>query len=80
MSQPLDDAVAEAILRYLRQHPHAADSAEGVARWWVPPALGASASVVKASLGALVRRGELRRVRLADGSVLYSHAGVPTPQ
>ena len=28
--------VAEAIMKYLEEHPHAMDTAEGVADWWLP--------------------------------------------
>jgi hypothetical protein len=28
--------VVDAILRYLHSHPHAADTVEGIAKWWLP--------------------------------------------
>jgi hypothetical protein len=65
--------LSEAIEAYLATHPLAADSAEGVARWWLR-ASGAQASPadVERALAALVRRGRLRCVTLADGNRLYS--------
>lgn len=67
-----DDAVVRAILAYLDAHPHAKDSAAGVARWWLPAGTQATPREVEAALERLVGQGRLRRVRLADGSVLYA--------
>jgi hypothetical protein len=72
--------IADAILEHLRRHPLAADSAEGVARWWLaPPLHGASLDEVEQVLEALVARGVLRRVQLGDGRALYSQC-LPTRQ
>ena len=30
-------AIADKIARYLERHPEAADSAEGIQRWWLDP-------------------------------------------
>ena len=66
-------ALERAILDHLDAHPHAADSAEGVARWWLGPrAVAAAPGAVETALGELVRRGQLRCVRLPDGTALYS--------
>ncbi|HJV60825.1 MAG TPA: hypothetical protein VJ743_07750 [Albitalea sp.] len=71
----LVDAVAVAILEHLRTHPLAADSAAGVARWWLGPA-HASVTVpqVERALELLVARRQMRRLALTDGTVLYSQA------
>lgn len=61
-----------AIEAHLAAHPSAADSAEGVARWWLGSSgVAATASEVEPVLALLVRRLRLRRVLLADGSTLY---------
>lgn len=71
--------VCMAIRAYLAAHPGAADSVEGIRQWWLPEALGhVSLLVLRAVLDRMVRRGELRCVRLADGKDLYGAAD-PAP-
>lgn len=65
--------LALAIEDHLARHPQAADSVDGVARWWLG-ARGrhASPADVERALATLVAQQRLRCVRLADGTVLYS--------
>ena len=64
--------LVKAILEYLVNHPQAADSVEGVTRWWLAHNGSAPASSdVESALATLVERGLLRRVELPDGTVLY---------
>lgn len=66
-------ALIAAIEAHLAAHPWAADSAEGVARWWLRSGgVDASAVEVEPVLALLVRRRRLRQVQFADGSTLYS--------
>lgn len=63
----------DAIEAHLASHPQAADSADGVARWWLGVrGIHAEAAEVEGALAALVARHALRQARLADGTVLYS--------
>lgn len=73
------DPLVRAIEEHLATHPHAADSAEGVARWWLGT-LSASSPLadVQQALNTLVDLQRLRCVRLADGSVLYSRPSIST--
>ncbi len=71
------DAIVQAVLAYLARHPQAADSVDGVARWWVGDDGRLGLPLVQQALDRLVTAGELRRQRLADGSVLYARAGAP---
>ncbi|MBX3599014.1 MAG: hypothetical protein KF863_00215 [Rubrivivax sp.] len=74
------DAIVQAVLAYLARHPQAADSLHGVARWWVGDDGRLGLPLVQQALDRLVVAGELRRQRLADGSVLYARAGTwPRP-
>ena len=65
-------AVAADILRYLQHHPEAADTAEGIARWW----LGGrryedSLARVQEAMPALVERGLVEKQTLPDGADVY---------
>jgi hypothetical protein len=69
------EAVVVAILDHLRTHPLAADSVDGVARWWLGPAqASATLQQVERALERLVTRGVMRKLRLMDGTWLYSQA------
>lgn len=60
------------IMRYLDAHPHAADTVEGITRWWLAPALGAlSIDVLEQALAVLVERGRVERAPLGDGRFVY---------
>ncbi len=70
-------ACVDAIVAYLAANPLAADSIEGIARWWLVPGAGGGPTRgdVEQAVAALVARGLLREVRLSDGSVIYQGAG-----
>ena len=64
--------VAEAILEYLSNHPDAADSVDGIAKWWLA-ALG-ERSTIAATQGALDYLYALcliDRQLLPDGRAFY---------
>ena len=63
--------IAASLLEYLARHPDAADSIEGIRRWWMPENVAASRTGVEAALEQLVRSGELTRRQLPDRGVLY---------
>ncbi len=84
MDDSNSDAEANAwvapIAHYLRSHPHASDTAEGIARWW----LGAPVtqwSHVGQALASMVRNGQLDCHIAADGREHYRlrHAAAGTP-
>lgn len=67
--------IAGGVRRYVRSHPEAADSVDGIHRWWLDPALRDEARErVLDALERLVGEGVLRRVTLEDGQVIYSGA------
>jgi hypothetical protein len=73
-------AVAQAIRDYLAGHALAADAVGGVARWWLGPAHAhVTLEQVERALDLLVARNEMRRLRLMDGTFLFSQAP-PTRQ
>ena len=74
------EAIASAILAHLHTHPLAADSASGVARWWLGPAhASVTPDEVEGALKGLVARHVMRCLPLMDGTLLYSQAP-PTRQ
>ena len=61
--------LAEAIRRYLAAHPDAADSAQGIADWWLNEP--APVDAVLDALESLVREGLVERRVLTGGRVIY---------
>ena len=78
MSQPAPDVDVDAIARdlesYVAIHPAAADTIEGIARWWLARPVQPARSQVAAALEALVRKGVLSRRSLPDGNFIYARA------
>jgi hypothetical protein len=65
------------ILDYLREHPRAADSLEGIAGWWLlRQQVCETLSAVRQGLERLTADGIVTERRSADGRVLYSLCGV----
>jgi hypothetical protein len=73
-------ALAAELLRYVARHPDAADTAEGIWRWWLPQGTAEyRESDVRAALEWLAERGALVRSRLPDGRELFAAAGSVLP-
>jgi hypothetical protein len=65
----------DAILGRLRRAPRQADTAEGIANWWLPQAgIDLPRERVERLLRQLVGEGILVSHTLPDGTVLYSNA------
>ena len=69
--QTLTDVV-DAIRRYLSSHPEAVDSAEGIAKWWLPREWCVDVATVEAALARLLEQQLIQRRENADRHVLYS--------
>ena len=65
--------IADAIQHYLDSHPDAADTAEGIAKWWLPPEQAADTGTVLSALARLEAQGLIRRRINADQHELYLH-------
>lgn len=61
----------EQILHYMELHPHAADTAEGIATWWLKHNR-VKLSQVQAAVENLVKRNMAIRRKSPDGHILYS--------
>jgi Fe2+ or Zn2+ uptake regulation protein len=60
--------LANAVMGYLAQHPHAMDTVEGIAEWWVTPKTKVDLEVMRKVLDALTERGLLERIGSGDRS------------
>ena len=70
--------IATRIERYLDAHPHAADSVEGIAHWWLTRQRYEEAvQLVEQALEILVRAGTVAPRRLHDGQMVYERAKPP---
>ena len=73
------EQIARDIEGYLSRHPEAADTAEGIARWWlIQSQVEAQLPRLEFALELLVNRGVLIRRRLPDGNCVYVRAIRPS--
>lgn len=63
-------ALQREIQRYCAQHRNAADTVEGVRRWWISDS-SCPLDDVEQALEGLVQTGVLARRTLPDGNVIY---------
>lgn len=64
--------VANEIRRYLSAHPDGVDTAEGIAKWWLPrQRLEESAFLVRQALDYLVAESVIERKVNRSGEYLY---------
>jgi Fe2+ or Zn2+ uptake regulation protein len=74
-------AIAREVEAYLTSHPAAADTAQGILRWWLPRVrVEESAAALQRALDVLVERGVVVRREVHGGGIVYSKAlDCPTP-
>jgi len=71
--------IVQHVSRYLRSHPDACDTAEGIERWWIdlgPPVPGMLVDQALALLGAA---GVVEPMHAADGRVRYRRRRAAEP-
>jgi len=69
-------AVSQEIKRYLDAHPNAADSLEGIVRWWLPRQRYEEARQrVQSALDLLIAEGMIGMVETRDNKIIYSNIG-----
>ena len=67
--------IADEIARYLRDHPEAADSLDGIRQWWLPRIrLHEANAQIEEAVQELLDRGVIVRQVIPDGTVLYRRA------
>lgn len=65
--------LSDEILSYLRAHPQAFDTVEGIVEWWLPRQRYEEAvDRVQQALDELVAQGLVEKTTLVDGTVLYA--------
>lgn len=68
--------LSDEILGYLRAHPQAADTVDGIVEWWLPrQRYDEAVHRVQQVLDELVARGLVNQITLVDGTVLYANQG-----
>jgi len=72
MDDEMEKNLGDEILRYLSKHPHASDTAEAIALWWLRRQRYEESVVhVQQVLDKLELRGLVTKTVLVDGTVLY---------
>ena len=67
------DCIARKIADYLREYPNAADTADGVFKWWLSrEQVRCRHEQVESALEYLIADGSVVKTLLADGRTLYS--------
>ena len=77
-TEPDVESVARELESYVASHPSAADTVEGIARWWLAGMEQPSLSRVEAALDLLLRRAVVARYPLPDGRFIYQRGSVPS--
>ena len=68
---PESHAAIRALAQYLRDHPHASDSAEGIRRWWLPEGLSVTLDELEKALTWMKQQGLIDDTQAADGRVRF---------
>ena len=73
------EEIASQIERYLKNHPNAADSLDGILHWWLTrQRYEESAQHVRQALERLLRRGTITARVMIGGGTLYARRPKPT--
>jgi len=68
------------ILSYLRRHPDAADTLDGVVQWWLPRQRYVEArELIEDALESMVKDGVVLKVFLPGGTVVYRFGSTGIP-
>lgn len=66
------DEIAKRIMNYLRKHPDAGDTLEGIAKWWLQSeCIEQSVEKVSAALQQLVKKGMIKKQKAKYGNVFF---------
>ena len=66
------ERIAQEIERYLQKHPRAADSIEGITKWWLTRQRYQEATIsIQKALDLLVVRGRIEKKTNINGAHIY---------
>jgi hypothetical protein len=74
MNADTSRALEAEVLAHLQKHPRAADTADGIRRFWLLDGGAYALEEVEYVLECLVLRGAMGRRSLPDGRILYTDA------
>lgn len=69
------NAVVRTLARYMRENPHACDSADGIRRWWFADGYAVTADELEKALTWMKQRGLIDEAVAADGRVRFRRRG-----
>jgi hypothetical protein len=73
--------IADQIEHYLEEHPHAADTLEGIAEWWLQAKRqNVTMKATLLALNSLVTRGVLVKITDSNGKWIYRRAQHREPE
>ncbi len=79
MTEPLVRDVADRLIAYLREHPRAADTLEGIHQWWLAsPSPGVTPQITQRALDLLEAEGRIERhafIRCTVWRLRVTHGG-----
>jgi len=70
-TEPEVTRLVQLLSRYLRSNPHACDTVDAIARWWLQPDASRDTASLEAALHRLERLGLVESLHAADGRVRY---------
>ncbi len=70
--------VADDIQKYLQHRPNAADTLEGITKWWVSQiCVEEAVEVIAKALEILERQGKVTKIVMVGGKEIYSRSRQP---
>ena len=64
--------IASEILKYLADHPNAADTLNGIVQWWLPErTIRFQVDQVRQALDELIAKGMVTKQRRSDSKIVY---------
>ena len=72
LKDPEAQKIVDQIEFYLKEHPNAADTTEGILKWWLPSGEEASSLSVQQALDYLISNSVVKSSTNTNGNKVYS--------